>query len=90
MKIKLCITLESESNVLSTGNDFICLSPPSKLKFAVLFFYLFLHSSGSNKLMFLSIKPKILNKNVFSKCKNKLRFKTSISFIKIDFTTMDR
>ena len=41
MKIELCIPLESESNVLSTCNAFVCLSPPSKLKFAVLFlFYL--------------------------------------------------
>ena len=37
MKIELCIPLESESSVLSTGNAFVCLSPPSKLKFAVLF-----------------------------------------------------
>ena len=33
----LCIPLESESSVLSTYNAFVCLSPPSKLKFAVLF-----------------------------------------------------
>ena len=34
-------TLERGSNVLPTGEDFICLSPPSKLKIAVLFlFYL--------------------------------------------------
>ena len=37
VKIELCIPLESESNVLSTGNAFVCLSPRSKLKFAVLF-----------------------------------------------------
>ena len=37
VKIELCIPLERGSNVLSTGKDFICLSPPSKLKFAVLF-----------------------------------------------------
>ena len=37
VKIKLCIPLESESSVLSTCNAFACLSPPSKLKFAVLF-----------------------------------------------------
>ena len=37
MKIELCIPLESESSVLSTCNAFACLSPPSKLKFAVLF-----------------------------------------------------
>ena len=38
VKIELCIPLESESNALSTGNAFVCLSPPSKLKFAVLFY----------------------------------------------------
>ena len=37
VKIELCIPLESESSVLSTYNAFVCLSPPSKLKFAVLF-----------------------------------------------------
>ena len=37
VKIELCIPLESESSVLSTCNAFVCLSPPSKLKFAVLF-----------------------------------------------------
>ena len=37
MKIELCIPLERGSNVLSTDNGFICLSPPSKLKFAVFF-----------------------------------------------------
>ena len=29
--------LEKGSNVLSTGEDFICISPPSKLIIAVLF-----------------------------------------------------
>ena len=37
VKIELCILLESELSVLSTCNAFACLSPPSKLKFAVLF-----------------------------------------------------
>ena len=37
VKIELCIPLDSESSVLSTCNAFVCLSPPSKLKFAVLF-----------------------------------------------------
>ena len=37
VKIELCIPLESESSVLSTCNAFVCLPPPSKLKFAVLF-----------------------------------------------------
>ena len=36
-KNELCIPLERGSNVLSTGEDFICLSPPSKFKIAVLF-----------------------------------------------------
>ena len=31
VKNELCIPLERGSNVLSTGEDFICLSPPSKL-----------------------------------------------------------
>ena len=34
---ELCIPLERESNVLSTGEGFTCLSPPRKLKIAVLF-----------------------------------------------------
>ena len=37
MKTELYIPLEPESSVLSTGNASVCLSPPSKLKFAVLF-----------------------------------------------------
>ena len=37
VKIGLCIPLERGSNVLPTGKGFICLSPPSKLKVAVLF-----------------------------------------------------
>ena len=37
VKIELCIPLEPESSVLSTGNASVCLSPLSKLKFAVLF-----------------------------------------------------
>ena len=37
VKNELCIPLESGSNVLSTGEGFICLSPPSKLKIAVRF-----------------------------------------------------
>ena len=30
VEIELCIPLESESSVLSTGNASVCLSPPSK------------------------------------------------------------
>ena len=37
VKIELCIPLESESSVRSTGNAFVCLSPHSKLKFPVFF-----------------------------------------------------
>ena len=37
VKIELCIPLEPELNVLSTGNASVCISPLSKLKFAVLF-----------------------------------------------------
>ena len=37
VKYKFCIPLKRESNVLSTGEGFICLSPASKLKIAVLF-----------------------------------------------------
>ena len=37
VKNELCIPLERESNVLSTGEGFICLSPPSNLKIAVRF-----------------------------------------------------
>ena len=37
VKNELCIPLERGSNVLSTGEGFICISPPSKLKIAVLF-----------------------------------------------------
>ena len=37
MKIELCIPLEPESSVLSTGNASVCLTPVSKLKFSVLF-----------------------------------------------------
>ena len=36
VKNELCIQLEKGLNVLSTGEDFICLSPPSKLKISVL------------------------------------------------------
>ena len=31
VKNELCIPLERGSNVISTGEGFICLSPPSKL-----------------------------------------------------------
>ena len=37
VKNELCIPLEWGSNVLSTGESFICLPPPSKLKISKLF-----------------------------------------------------
>ena len=37
VKNELCIPLERGSNVLSTGEVFICISPHSKLKIAVRF-----------------------------------------------------
>ena len=37
VKNELCIPLERGSNVLPTGEGFICLSPPSKFKIAVRF-----------------------------------------------------
>ena len=37
VKNELCIPYERGSNVLPTGEGFICLSPPSKLKIAVRF-----------------------------------------------------
>ena len=40
VKNELCIPLERGSNVLSTGEGFIFVSLPSKLKIAVLLFYL--------------------------------------------------
>ena len=40
VKTELCIPLESESSVLSTCNAFVCLSPPSKHKFDVLFCFI--------------------------------------------------
>ena len=39
VKNELCIRLESESNVLSSGNDYVCQSPPSKLRFALCFLF---------------------------------------------------
>ena len=36
-KNEICIPLERGSNVLSTGEGFVCLSSPSKLKIAVRF-----------------------------------------------------
>ena len=37
VKNELCIPLERESNVLSTGEGFVCLSPASKLKSLCIF-----------------------------------------------------
>ena len=52
MKIELCIPLEPESSVLSTGNAFVCLSPPSKLKFAVLFCPIYKELISFNAILF--------------------------------------
>ena len=46
VQIEFCMPLERGSNVLSTGDGFICLSPPRKLIFAVLF------GSIYNKIIF--------------------------------------
>ena len=46
VKNKLCILFERGSNVLSTGEGFICLSPPSKLKIAVLFCSVYKKTTG--------------------------------------------
>ena len=35
VKNELCILLERGANILSNGEGFICLSPPSRLKIAV-------------------------------------------------------
>ena len=34
----ICISLERGLNVISTGNGFICLSPPTKIRCAFLFY----------------------------------------------------
>ena len=55
VKNELCIPLERGSNVLSTGEDFICLSPPSKLKIAVRFCSIYKKSISFSAIVFLVI-----------------------------------
>ena len=52
VKNELCIPLERGSNVLSTGKGFICLSPPSKLKIAVLFCSIYKKTISSSAIVF--------------------------------------
>ena len=54
VKNELCIPLERGSNVLSTGEGIICLSPPSKLKIAVLFCSLYKKDNFVQCTSFLS------------------------------------
>ena len=55
VKNKLCIPLERGSNVLSTGEGFICLSPPRKLKIAVLFCSIYKKTISFSAIVFLVI-----------------------------------
>ena len=52
VKNELCIPLERGSNVISTGEGFICLSPPSKLKIAVLFFSIYKKTISFSAIVF--------------------------------------
>ena len=52
VKNELCIPLERGSNVLSTGEGFICLSPPSKLKIAVLFCSIYKKTMSFSAIVF--------------------------------------
>ena len=49
---ELCIPLERGANVLSTGKGFICLSPRSKLKIAVLFCSIYKGSISFSAIVF--------------------------------------
>ena len=49
---ELCIPLERRSNVLSTGEGFICLSPPSKLKIAVRFCSIYKKTTPFSAIVF--------------------------------------
>ena len=55
VKNELCIPLERGSNVIYTGKGFICLSPHSKLKIAVLFCYIYKRSISVSAIVFLVI-----------------------------------
>ena len=52
VKNKLFIPLERGSNVLSTDEGFICLSPPSKLKIAVLLCSIYIKTISFSALVF--------------------------------------
>ena len=52
VKNKLCIPLERGSNVLSTGEGFICLFPSSKLKIAVLFCSIYKNTISFSAIVF--------------------------------------
>ena len=51
---------EMESNVLTLSNDFLCLSPPSKLKFAVLFCSIYIQSISFSDIAFWVIYFQLL------------------------------
>ena len=55
VKNELCISLERGSNVLSTGDGFTCLSPPSKLKIAERFCSIYKKTISFSAIMFLMI-----------------------------------
>ena len=52
MTFELCMPLERGSNVLSTGKGFICLSPPNKLKIAVLLCSIYKKRISFSAIMF--------------------------------------
>ena len=52
VKNELCIPLERGSNVLSTVEGFFCLSPPSKLKIAVLFCSIYTKTISFSAIVF--------------------------------------
>ena len=52
VKTELCIPLEPESSVLSTGNASVCLSPVSKVKFAVLFCSIYIELISFSAILF--------------------------------------
>ena len=55
VKTELCIPLDRGSNVLSTGEDFISLSPPSNLKIAVRFCSIYKKTISFSAIVFLVI-----------------------------------
>ena len=52
IKTELCIPLKRGLNVLSTGEGFICLFPPSKLKIAVLFCSIYIKTITFSAMVF--------------------------------------